>query len=95
MDELLRDFLDESGEQLDAIGGQLARFERDPRDTRIVANIFLLIHAIKGACGFLDLPRLERLAHSAEALIARIRDGVSPSPNAVAAIVTTVATTTT
>jgi chemotaxis protein histidine kinase CheA len=90
MDELLRDFLDESGAQLDAIAGQLARFERDPNDTRIVANIFLLIHAIKGACGFLDLPRLERLARSAEALAAQLRDGAAPDASAVAAIVTTV-----
>ncbi len=79
MDELLRDFLTESAEQLESIGTQLVRFEQDPSDARIVANIFRLVHAIKGTCGFLNLPRLERIAHAAETLIDRLRDGAAPN----------------
>jgi two-component system chemotaxis sensor kinase CheA len=37
MDELLKDFLNESSEQLEAIDSQLVRFEREPSDARIVA----------------------------------------------------------
>lgn len=79
MDELLRDFLNESAEQVESIGSQLVRFEQDPSDARIIANIFRLVHAIKGTCGFLNLPRLERVAHAAEALVERLRDGAAPS----------------
>jgi len=79
MDELLTDFLTESGEQLESIGAQLVRFEQDPSDARIVANIFRLVHAIKGTCGFLNLPRLEKVAHAAESLVDRLRDGAPPT----------------
>ncbi|MBL8587819.1 MAG: chemotaxis protein CheA, partial [Methylobacteriaceae bacterium] len=83
MDELLKDFLVETGEHIEAVTAQLVRFERDPGDTRIIANIFRLVHSIKGTCGFLDLPRLEAVAHAAETLIGRLRDGAPPTPDAV------------
>ena len=75
MDELLKDFLIETSEQLDAVGSQLVLFERDPSDAQIIASIFRLVHTIKGTCGFLGLTRLQSLAHAAEALIGKMRDG--------------------
>jgi two-component system chemotaxis sensor kinase CheA len=90
MDELLKDFLSESAEQLEAIGAQLVRFEQDPSDARIIANIFRLIHALKGTCGFLNLPRLERITHSAETLIDRLRDGAPPDAEMVALVLATI-----
>lgn len=83
MDELLKDFLVETGEHIEAVTNHLVRFERDPGDSRIIANIFRLVHSIKGTCGFLDLPRLEAVAHAAETLIGRLRDGAAPTPDAV------------
>ena len=79
MEELLKDFLAETSEQLEAIGAQLVRFEREPSDARILANVFRVVHAIKGTSGFLSLPRLERLAHASETLIEGLRDEASPS----------------
>jgi two-component system chemotaxis sensor kinase CheA len=90
MDELLKDFLNESSEQLEAIDSQLVRFEREPSDARIVANIFRLVHVIKSACGFLNLQRLERVAYSAETLIIRLRDGATPSADTVALMLATI-----
>jgi two-component system chemotaxis sensor kinase CheA len=90
MDELLKDFLNESSEQLEAIDSQLVRFEREPSDARIVANIFRLVHVINSACGFLNLPRLERVAYSAETLIIRLRDGATPDAGAVALMLATI-----
>jgi two-component system chemotaxis sensor kinase CheA len=84
MDELLKDFLTESSEQLGAIDSQLVRFEREPSDARIVANVFRLVHMIKSACGCLNLQRLEKVAHSAEILLTRLRDGASPNAETVA-----------
>ena len=90
MEELLKDFLAESAEQVEAIGAQLVRFEQDPSDARIIANIFRLIHALKGTCGFLNLTRLERIAHCAEALIDNLRDGATPDGAIVALVLATV-----
>lgn len=75
MDELLKDFLVETAEHIDSVGNELVLFERDPTDARIIASIYRLVHTIKGTCGFLSLPRLAHLAHAAEALIGRLRDG--------------------
>lgn len=75
MQDLIRDFVVETVESLDALDAELLRFEREPDNQSILSQIYRLLHTIKGACGFLDLGRLERLAHSAEELINRFRDG--------------------
>src|SRR5204863_2772262 len=75
MDELLRDFLTETGESLDVVDVQLVRFEQEPNNTKILDNIFRLVHTIKGTCGFLGLPRLEALTHAAETLMGNFRGG--------------------
>src|SRR5947209_4743705 len=86
MDELLKDFLTETAEQIEAVGTQLVLLERDPSDAAMIASIFRLVHTIKGTCGFLGLNRLGQLAHAAETLIGRIRDGAAPTPDAVTVI---------
>ncbi|GAC1336150.1 MAG: hybrid sensor histidine kinase/response regulator [Beijerinckiaceae bacterium] len=86
MDELLKDFLTETAEQIEAVGTQLVLLERDPSDAAMIASIFRLVHTIKGTCGFLGLTRLGQLAHAAETLIGRIRDGAVPTPDAVTVI---------
>ncbi len=79
MDELLRDFLTETNESLDTVDVELVRFEREPNNAKILDNIFRLVHTIKGTCGFLGLPRLEALAHAAETLMGKFRDGTMPA----------------
>lgn len=76
MDELLRDFLTETVESLDSVDAQLVQLEREPNNRQVLANIFRLVHTIKGTCGFLGLPRLEALAHAAESLMGKFRDGM-------------------
>jgi two-component system chemotaxis sensor kinase CheA len=75
MDELLTDFLTEANESLAELDTALLRLERTPDDTATVSQIFRSVHTIKGTCGFLGLPRLERLAHAAENVLGRLRDG--------------------
>src|SRR5205085_10672549 len=48
------------------------------------------IHTIKGTCGFLGLPRLEALAHAAETLMGKFRDGMPVTGNAVTLILSTI-----
>jgi two-component system chemotaxis sensor kinase CheA len=78
MDDLIADFLTETGEGLAGLDAALLRLERQPEDARTIGEIFRLIHTIKGTCGFLGLPRLERVAHAGENVLGRYRDGSLP-----------------
>ncbi len=90
MDELLNDFLAETSEHLEAASSQLIQFETDPTNSAIVASIFRLVHTIKGTCGFLGLGRLEAIAHAAEAVISRLREGTPATPEMVSLILAAV-----
>jgi two-component system chemotaxis sensor kinase CheA len=90
MDDLLREFLTETNESLDTVDNQLVRFEQDPNNAKILDNIFRLVHTIKGTCGFLGLPRLEGLAHAAETLMGKFRDGMPVTGEAVTLILGTI-----
>src|SRR5262245_58997888 len=90
MDELLRDFLTETGESLDVVDVELVRFEQEPNNTKILDNIFRLVHTIKGTCGFLGLPRLEALTHAAEALMGNFRGGKPVTGEAVTLVLATI-----
>ena len=90
MDDLLREFVTETNESLDVVDVELVRFEQDPSNATIINNVFRLVHTIKGTCGFLGLPRLEALAHAAEALMGRFRDGVPATTDAVTLILASI-----
>ena len=75
MDDLISEFLTETGESLEVIDSELVRFEKNPEDRAILDNIFRLLHTVKGTCGFLGLPRLEAVAHAGETLLGKFRDG--------------------
>src|SRR5437764_5082878 len=90
MDDLLREFLTETNESLDVVDVELVRFEQDPNNAKILDNIFRLVHTIKGTCGFLGLPRLEALAHAAETLMGKFRDGIPVTGSAVTLVLSTI-----
>jgi len=90
MDDLLREFLTETNESLERVDAELVRFEREPNNRDILGNIFRLVHTIKGTCGFLALPRLEALAHAAETLMGKFRDGMPVTADAVTLILSTI-----
>ncbi len=90
MDDLLREFLTETNESLDVVDVELVRFEQDPNNAGILGNIFRLVHTIKGTCGFLGLPRLEALAHAAETLMGKYRDGAPVTGEGVTLILFTI-----
>ena len=90
MDELLHEFLTETNESLDVVDVELVHFEQEPNNTKILDNIFRLVHTIKGTCGFLGLPRLEALAHAAETLMGKFRDGKPVTGEAVTLILFTI-----
>ncbi|HKY86221.1 MAG TPA: Hpt domain-containing protein, partial [Pseudorhodoplanes sp.] len=90
MDDLLKEFLTETNESLDTVNVELVRFEQDPNNAKILDNIFRLVHTIKGTCGFLGLPRLATLAHSAETLMGKFRDGMPVTGEAVTVILASI-----
>jgi two-component system chemotaxis sensor kinase CheA len=75
MDDLLADFLTETHEGLSAVDEALLRLERAPDDAPTLAEVFRQVHTIKGTCGFLGLPRLEKVAHAGETILGLYRDG--------------------
>src|SRR5437764_6623338 len=83
MDDLLSEFLTETGESLDTVDVELVHFEQDPNNAKILDNIFRLVHTIKGTCGFLGLPRLAALTHAAETLLGSFRNGSAVTVEAV------------
>lgn len=75
MDDLLIDFIAETRETLEALAGEIVAWEADPSDRARLDSIFRFVHTVKGSCGFLDLPRLQRLSHAAEDVLAEARSG--------------------
>ena len=75
MDDLLQEFIAETRETLDALSGEIVAWEAAPGDRPRLDAIFRFVHTVKGSCGFLDLPRLARLSHAAEDVLAAVRSG--------------------
>jgi len=75
MDDLINEFLTETNESLEELDLDLVNLEQNPNDNDLLSKIFRLMHTIKGTCGFLGLPRLEKVAHHAENVLGRFRDG--------------------
>ena len=73
--ELLYDFVTESMEHLEKAEGALLDIEANPEDTETVNGIFRAFHTIKGTSGFLALESVNKLAHKAETLLDRARQG--------------------
>ncbi|PCI99275.1 MAG: hybrid sensor histidine kinase/response regulator [Alphaproteobacteria bacterium] len=76
MDDLIVEFITETNESLEELDIDLVNLEKNPNDEDLLGKIFRLVHTIKGTCGFLSLPRLEKVAHHAENVLGKFRDGV-------------------
>ena len=75
VDDLLQEFIAETRETLEALSGEIVAWEAQPGDRERLDAIFRFVHTVKGSCGFLDLPRLARLSHAAEDVLADVRAG--------------------
>ena len=74
-DELMREFLLESGENLNQLDRDFVALEQNPTDRVLLGAIFRSIHTIKGTSGFFGFGKLESLTHVGETLLCRLRDG--------------------
>jgi len=85
MVDILHEFLSESQEGLDQLDLDFIALEHAPGDIQILDSVFRTIHTIKGTSGLLGFPVLEKITHSGENLLERLRssqlkleaDGVS------------------
>jgi two-component system chemotaxis sensor kinase CheA len=75
MDDIVREFLVESNENLDQLDRDLVALEKDPQAQEILASVFRTIHTIKGTSGFLGFGKLESVTHVGESLLSKMRDG--------------------
>ena len=83
--ELRAEFLAEAAESMAELDVDLVSLEKDPGKAALLDRVFRLVHTIKGAAGFLDLPRLASVTHAVEDLLGQVRaKDVRPS----AAVVT-------
>jgi two-component system chemotaxis sensor kinase CheA len=74
-DDVIKEFIVESYESLDQLDRDLVALEDAPEDRDRLGSIFRAVHSMKGASGFLALPKLERVAHVGENLLVPLRDG--------------------
>jgi len=73
--EILSGFVIESLENLDTVEVSLINLEQDPNDAESINAIFRSFHTIKGVSSFIGLMRINKLAHRAENLLDKVRDG--------------------
>ncbi|MCS6971131.1 MAG: chemotaxis protein CheA [Planctomycetes bacterium] len=76
LNDLVKEFLVESSENLDRLDQEFLQLEQDPGNRELLASIFRTIHTVKGTSGFFGFERLQRVAHAGENLLAKLRDGV-------------------
>lgn len=75
MDDIVREFVVESYENLDQLDRDLVALEGDSSSRELLGSVFRTIHTIKGTSGFLAFGTLESLTHVGENLLAELRDG--------------------
>lgn len=74
-EEILQDFLVESGEILELLSEQLVDLEQNPGDNDLLNAIFRGFHTVKGGAGFLQLDALVDCCHVAENVFDVLRNG--------------------
>jgi two-component system chemotaxis sensor kinase CheA len=68
-EDLIREFITESGEHLVNIESQLLILEKDSCATETLNAVFRGFHTIKGLAGFLEFAEIQSLAHEVETLL--------------------------
>ena len=75
LDDIVKEFLVESFENLDQLDKDLMALQDAPDDRSRLSSIFRTIHTIKGTSGFLAFPKLEHITYLGENLLVLLRDG--------------------
>jgi two-component system, chemotaxis family, sensor kinase CheA len=73
--ELVNEFFSEASEHVVAAEAALLTLEAQPDDKAAVNTVFRAFHTVKGVSAMLGMTAVAQLAHHAESLLSRIRDG--------------------
>ena len=73
--ELLEEFVREAQEHLETADVQLLALETEPRNQESLSAVFRAFHTIKGVAGFMGLGTIGSVAHEAENILDRAREG--------------------
>jgi len=89
--DLTKEFLIESNENLGRLDQEMVQLEQRPKDATLLASIFRSIHTLKGTCGFLGFSTIEAITHHAETILGQVREGERElTPDLVSIILETV-----
>lgn len=75
MNDIVREFLVESHENLAQLDLDLVTLEKEPGERETLARVFRTVHIVKGTAGFLGLVKLQAVSHAGESLLSRLRAG--------------------
>ncbi len=75
-EDVLQDFITEAKEGLEKLDEEFVELEQDPGNTEILKSIFRTMHTLKGTAGFFGFKTLEGIAHFAEDILSKLRDGL-------------------
>ena len=75
MNEVVREFLLETHENLAHLDLDLVTLEKEPSERETLGRVFRTLHTVKGTAGFLGLSKLQSVAHAGETLLSRLRAG--------------------
>ncbi|HMK57019.1 MAG TPA: chemotaxis protein CheA, partial [Dissulfurispiraceae bacterium] len=75
MEEIINEFVTEAEETLERIDPMFVDLEAKGYDKDILNEIFRGMHTLKGAAGFLGFQQIVDVAHRAESIMKRLRDG--------------------
>ena len=73
--EIIKEFVIESGENLERLDREMVDLESRPDDADLLGSVFRTVHTIKGTCGFLSFGTLEKITHHAENILCQLRAG--------------------
>jgi len=76
--EVLEFFIPEAEEHLQVVTECLLSLEANPHANEDIHRLFRAIHTVKGAAAQVGWRRIARVAHRAEDLVGRLRDGLLP-----------------
>ncbi|BAU22951.1 ATPase [Caldimicrobium thiodismutans] len=74
-EDILKDFLVEAKDGIAKMEEEFIELEKDKGNLEIIKSLFRTMHSLKGASGFFGFKSLEGIAHFAEDILGKIRDG--------------------
>ena len=75
LQELLRTYIAETADNLDAMERGVLALERKPQDEEVLGEVFRMAHSVKGSAACVGYTLVADFAHGSEELLERIRSG--------------------